>query len=65
MFIGNGVFGSPTNQLKVIPGSGLSVIVSEGWAFINGNWYHNDSPKSLAVTANTSGSQRIDSVKVR
>lgn len=65
LFVGNGVFGSPTNQLKVIPGTGLNVVVSAGWAFINGNWYHNDSNKILAITANNSGTQRTDSVKVR
>ena len=65
LFIGNGVFGSPTNQLKVTVGTGLSVNVSSGWAFINGNWYYNDSVKNLVVIPNTSGSQRTDSVKVR
>ena len=65
LFIGNGVFGSPTNQLKVTPGTGLSVSVSSGWAFIKGNWYYNDSTKNLIVTPNTTGSQRTDSVKVR
>lgn len=65
LFIGNGVFGSPTNQLKVIVSTGLAVSVSAGWAFIKGNWYYNDSPKVLEVTPNTSGSQRVDSVKIR
>ena len=36
LFIGNGVFGSPTNQLKVSAGDGLTVKVSKGWCFING-----------------------------
>lgn len=65
LFIGNGVFGSPTNQLKVIPGTGLSVVVTPGWAFINGTWYHNDSEKTITIPANSGSSSRIDSIKVR
>lgn len=65
LFIGNGVFVSPTNQLKVIPGNGLSVLVSEGWAFINGMWYHNDDVKVLTLTQNTSGNGRVDTIRVR
>lgn len=65
LFVGNGVFGSPTNQLKVIPGTGLSVIVTEGWAFINGAWYHNDSNKEIALASNGQSSNRVDSIKIR
>lgn len=65
LFIGNGVFGSPTNQLKVIPGTGLNVIVTPGWAFINGTWYHNDTEKVISVPANSGSTSRIDSIKVR
>lgn len=64
-FISNGVFGSPTNQLKVIPGTGLSVIVTAGWAMINGAYYHNDSDKVITIPANTQSSSRIDSIKLR
>lgn len=65
LFIGNGVFGSPTNQLKVTPGTGLSVVVSTGWAFINGWWYHNDSAKVINLDANNSGVSRTDSIRLR
>lgn len=65
LFIGNGVFGSPTNQLKVIPGTGLSVIITPGWAFINGCWYHNDENKEIALTSNALSSNRTDGVMVR
>ena len=65
LFIGNGVFGSPTNQLKVISGTGLSVIVTPGWAFINGCWYHNDSNKTIELISNSTSSNRVDSVRVR
>ena len=36
LFVKSGVFGSPTNQLKVSSGDGMSVKGSPGWAFING-----------------------------
>lgn len=65
LFIKSGVFGSPTNQLKVIPGTGMSVIVTEGWAFINGYWYHNDSNKEIPLVTNSSANNRIDSIRIR
>ena len=65
LFVGNGVFGSPTNQLKVTAGDGLKVIVSKGWAFINGYWYHNDSDKELIIPTNVSSQIRTDSVRCR
>ena len=40
MFIGNGVFINPTNQLKVVAKSGLTVTVKKGNAYIDGYWYH-------------------------
>ena len=64
-FISNGVFGTPTNQLKVIPGTGLSVIVTPGWAMINGAYYHNDSNKVITIPANSQSSARIDSIRLR
>lgn len=65
LFIGNGVFGSPTNQLKVTPGNGMTVKVSPGWAFINGYWYHNDEELELTVASNISSSSRTDSILCR
>lgn len=65
LFVGNGVFASPVNQLKVIAGSGMNVIVKDGWAFINGHWYHNDEDKVIEIQKNTSGVNRHDSVMVR
>lgn len=65
MFLGNGVFVSPVNQCKVIPGTGLTVIVTPGWAFINGSWYHNDKNLVINLSPNTTSSSRIDSIKLR
>lgn len=65
LFVGNGVFISPVNQCKVIPGTGLSVIVTEGWAFINGMWYHNDGQKQINLVNNQTSNNRVDSIRLR
>lgn len=65
LFVGNGVFGSPTNQLKVVPGTGMTVIVKSGWAFINGYWYYNDTDLILPIASNGSSATRVDSVRLR
>lgn len=65
LFVGNGVFGSPTNQLKVNVGDGLRVVVNPGWAFINGYWYNNDSELELVVLPNNGSTLRVDSIMVR
>ena len=65
LFVGNGVFVSPTNQLMVVPGAGRTVIVSTGWAFINGGWYNNDSELLVEIPANNSSTNRVDSIRVR
>lgn len=65
LFVKNGVFGSPTNQLRVRADEGLRVVVSAGWAFINGYWYNNDSDLELVIPTNSSSADRIDSVVLR
>lgn len=65
LFVGNGVFGSPTNQLKVSSGDGMTIKVSPGWAFINGYWYHNDEELVLSIASNIGTSARSDAVLCR
>ena len=64
-FIKNGVFGSPTNQLKVRASDGMSVIAAIGKGFINGYWYDNNSELVLSVPSNTTSASRTDSVMLR
>ena len=40
----------------MLAGAGLQVTIKEGWAFINGYWYHNDADLSLEVPPNTTSS---------
>lgn len=58
LFIGNGVFANPMNQLKVnsaiTTSTPFNVVVTAGWAFIEGHWYHNDASKTITIPANTS-----------
>ena len=65
LFVGNGVFGSPTNQLRVSPSTGLNVVVSSGWAFINGYWYHNDTNLIIPIASNSGSTNRVDSIRLR
>ncbi len=65
LFLGNGVFVSPTNQLKVYPGQGNTIIVSPGFAIINGGFYHNDDNLVLTYQINNTVTPRRDSVRIR
>ena len=65
-FIGNGVFGSPTNQLRVSTDeTTMTVSISSGAAFIDGYWYKNDETLSLTVPTNLTSQIRTDSVRCR
>lgn len=52
-FIGNGVYAKTSDQLKVIPNSGLSVKVKIGKAFIDGYWYTLDEDKVIQLNVNS------------
>lgn len=65
LFVGNGVFANPTNQLMVVPGTGLSVVVKPGYAFINGYWYWNSTDKAIPLVPNYGTGNRTDTVRVR
>lgn len=65
LFVGNGVFVSPTNQLKVLAGQGNTVIIKQGWAFINGAFYHNDDDLILSYPVNNGVTPRRDTIRLR
>lgn len=65
-FIGNGVFGNPTNQLQVmsLENNTMTVLVRDGNAFINGYWFRSTENETLTIT-NASGTfGRIDAIVV-
>lgn len=52
LFIGNGVFADPMNQLKVVPKSGLTVTLKKGNAFIDGYWYKLSEDMDFTLSPN-------------
>lgn len=56
-FISNGVFATPTNQLKVVAKNGLIITVRSGKAFINGWWYELDEDIDLTIPPNRTAYQ--------
>lgn len=63
--IGNGISASIEDCFKVIPGSGMAVGVSAGFAWINGFWAKNDSVYSIAESAAPSSGYRTDLIALR
>lgn len=64
-FVSTGVMNDTPSQLRVSAGSGMNVVVSIGFALINGYWCYNDELLSLNVPLNETPSTRYDSVRVR
>ena len=65
LFIKNGVFSDPLNQLQVVSGAGMEISINPGWAFINGMWYELDNVKTIPVPTNSTSATRTDSVICR
>lgn len=67
LFVGNGVFVNPANQLKVVSANnGMYVTISPGYAFINGYWFSLDTGYTFPITINDSStSDRIDGIFLR
>lgn len=63
--IGNGISADYENAFKVVPGSGLTVNVSSGFAWINGFWAKNDSAYALTDAAAPASGYRQDIVVLR
>lgn len=58
LFMTNGVFANPSNQLQVVAKSGLTVTVKAGYAFIEGYWYELTEDKDLTLAANSTSTAR-------
>lgn len=63
--LGNGVAANIENSFKVTPGSGLTVNVSAGFAWINGFWAKNDAVFPLTASAAPASGYRKDLVVLR
>lgn len=66
-FSDDGVYGDPSDDAVVTAGVGLSVTVASGtYGSVRGHaWYSGTTDVSLTITANSSGSTRIDRVVLR
>ena len=62
--IGSGVLRSINDDLKVTT-SGMTVTVGAGRAWINGRYYHNDSPVTFTAPTAPTGGSRYDRVVLR
>lgn len=67
LFIGNGIFMTDTDKLKVVQNTdlGMYVKVLPGDAFINGYWYNNSTELVLSLENASASLNRIDSVVIR
>lgn len=64
-FITNGVFEELGGKLEVVADNGMSIIVKNGVAWINGYRYENDSDLSITLDSADGTQSRIDSIVVR
>lgn len=64
-FITNGVFEKLGGKLEVVIDKGMSIIVKNGVAWINGYRYENDSDLSITLDSADGTQSRIDSIVVR
>lgn len=62
--ISNGVLSKAESSLQVSAGTGLTVTISKGWAWINTHWFYNDNTITLTVST-TDTNSRKDSVILR
>lgn len=64
--VSDGVFanpdGTPSNDFKVEPNSGMSIKVGIGQGIVAHKWFQNDTPIVITVPTNTGLTTRIDSV---
>lgn len=60
LFIGDGVFVNPTDQLKVVSKKGLTVTIKKGNAFIDGYWYVLDEDIDITLNVNNTSYEITD-----
>ncbi|MGX2959371.1 hypothetical protein JNUCC23_08890 [Peribacillus sp. JNUCC 23] len=65
IFISNGVFPNPSTGLQVIAGTGMTVNVKAGKAWINGYYFANDADYSLQLDVADGVLKRIDRIGLR
>ena len=66
-FIGNGVFGNPTNQLKIesLDAHSMEVMMRTGNAFINGYWFKSTENETIKISNASGVMARYDAIVLR
>lgn len=66
-FIGNGVFGNPTNQLKIesLDNRSMEVVMKTGNAYINGYWFYSSENETIKLTNASGVMPRYDAIVLR
>lgn len=64
-FLSNGIYSNPSTKLQVVSNSGMSIIVKEGKAFINGALYINTDDLVLTLDHADAVLDRIDRIVLR
>ncbi|NOJ74187.1 hypothetical protein [Paenibacillus alvei] len=65
-FLSDGLYTENGNVgLRVVPGSGLGIVVHTGYAFIRGYMYHNDAELPKALAQSDTMLDRIDRIVLR
>nr|DAZ11407.1 MAG TPA: Receptor Binding Protein [Caudoviricetes sp.] len=64
-FIGNGVFPSPSTNLQVVTGDGMTITIRAGKAWINGYFYFNTNDLSITLATADGVLNRIDRIVIR
>lgn len=63
--VGNGVFGSPADGLKVVPDTNTQIALQPGAAWINGYFYSNTAKMVIELPAPNGVLNRIDRIVIR
>ena len=63
--VGGGVVPGKDNELEVVFGEGMEVIVQPGASWVQGRYYLNDASKALVVTEADPDLSRVDRVVLR
>lgn len=64
-FIGNGVFPNPTDGLQVLADTAMNVLVNDGYGFINGYAFRNQTDYQITIPTADGALQRIDRIVLR
>lgn len=63
--ISNGVFAEPGNNLQVMAGNGMNIVIKKGEARLDWKWFISDADEILTIAASDVSLNRIDRIVIR